>query len=122
MPEHEEMVVGLEEEVDLRTVGSRVDFLDEVGEEYGLRKPGQCVSFRNRKGNRFRHVVFLFGRPGLYITPFDPKDKYSLALKESETLAQFAKFKKLEKRFSEIRDEVALTKARSDAIKRGRKR
>lgn len=122
MPKHEELIVGLEEDVDLRTIGSRVDFLDDVGKEYDLAKPGQCVSFRNRKGNRFRHVVFLFGRPGLYISAFDPKEKYSLALKESETLAQLARFKELEKRFMEIRDEVALTKARSDAIKRGRKK
>lgn len=122
MAKYEEMVVGLEEDVDLRTVGSQVQFLNEVGNDYNLRKSGQCVSFRNRKGNRFRHVVFLFGQPGLFITAFNPKDKYSLALKESETLAKFAKLKQLEKRFMEVRDEISLSKSRSDAIMRGRKR
>jgi hypothetical protein len=103
------------EDVDLRTVSSRLDVIKGEEKRVGGLKDGQVISYHNKAGTRFRHYQKIWGRVCLVIPPHDPSDKFSLFLKESELLAKMAPLRKHQKLFDELTEHTQGRKDRSDA-------
>ena len=109
-----------QDDVDLRTISANVHFVrKEERRVKGLRE-GQVISYRNKAGTRFRHLIKLWGETKLVISPYDPNDKYSLTLKESESLARIAVLKKHQEAFETMAEDIREKKTRSDAWKKSR--
>lgn len=82
------------DDVDLRQVGARVQFVQAETHRVGGLREGQVISYRNRAGTRFRHLQKIDGRVCLVIPPYDPEDKHSMALKESILLEKMSAMRK----------------------------
>ena len=111
-----------QDDVDLRFIGANIHFIrSEEKRVKGLRE-GQVITYHNRAGTRFRHLRNIpeLGGTCLIIPPFDPNDKYTLSLKESEVLAKTASLRKHRELFETMADGIRQKKARSDAWKKSR--
>ena len=112
----------VQDDVDLRTVGARIQFIRKEERRVNGLHEGQVISYHNKAGTRFRHLIKWEGQTRLMLSPFDPKDKYSLALQESENLAKLAVLKKHREAFEAIAEGTREKKERSDAWKKSRKK
>jgi hypothetical protein len=107
---------------DLRTISARIQFIrSEERRVKGLAE-GQVISYRNKAGTRFRQLWKFGGVTRLVISPYDPNDKYSLALRESECLAKMATLRKHRKVFEGMAAGIRVTKARSDKLRASKKK
>ena len=110
-------IIGYTEDIDLRTVVSKSQYLQGVARSYAL-KHQESVCFTNKARTRFRLVLRVHETVFLCIPEIDEKSKLSVYLRISEELAKLAQLKdtriKLElvTNFTKLRIENRATKVR----------
>ena len=89
-------IVGCEDRKDLRTVTAKSAYLKKVARECHLRD-GEAFCFTNKALTRFRLVFKINKALFMCVPEIDEQSKYSVYLKISEQLAQFAGIKSIVK-------------------------
>lgn len=109
-------IMGYADEIDLRSVNARHNYLQKVIRQFGL-AAGEAVCFTNKTKTRFRLVMNIRGCGFLCIPEVDEKSKLSIYLRISEELAAMAGMKDVKLELTLVKKNTVQRIARRNKIK-----